>query len=67
MNLFMNAFHLHIALPMATNKAYSYQMFELVYEACTVKSFYLRVALLLDFSLTVKAAPHEYVIRTRQP
>ena len=52
---------------MATNKAYSYQMFELVYAAYPVKSFYLRVALLLDFSLTVKAAPHEYVIRSGQP
>ena len=26
---------------MATNKAYSYKMFELVYEACPVKAFYL--------------------------
>ena len=25
------------------------------------------LVILLDFSLTVKAAPHEYVIRTSQP
>ena len=30
-------------------------------------SFLLFSAVLLDFSLTVKAAPHECVIRTSQP
>ena len=33
-----------------------------------VNTFYLcNLSVLLDFSLTVKAAPHECVIRTSQP
>ena len=30
-------------------------------------SYYMNIQVLLDFSLTVKAAPHECVIRTSQP
>ena len=33
----------------------------------SLKHFYTPLLVLLDFSLTVKAVPHEYAIRTGQP
>ena len=35
--------------------------------ALRIREVYMHVQILFDFSLTVKAAPHECVIRTGQP
>ena len=49
------------------NGFFDYKLNEVLPPTPTINGFNLHIYVLLDFSLTVKAAPHECVIRTSQP